>query len=72
MRQVSELLRREHLVANSVYGADDGGIARIGFDSLPQLGNVLIQGAAVRDVVKAPALFKKGVSIHCLILSLEQ
>ena len=43
---------------------DDGRLLRVAFDAFAQLRNVLVEGAAVRNVLQAPAFVKERVSIH--------
>jgi len=47
-----------------VDGADDLGVLRIPLDALAQLGDVLVQGAAVGQVVHAPAFVEQGIAVQ--------
>lgn len=43
-------------VAYTVDGLDEGGICGVGFDFFAELGDVLVEGAAVGHVVVAPGV----------------
>ena len=44
-------------------GLDDGWVFWVVFDALAQLGDVLVEGAAVGQVVEAPGVAEEGVSV---------
>ena len=51
-------------IPDTVYRLDDAGIGRVGFYAFAELGNVLVEGAAGRVVVGAPALVEEGVAVQ--------
>lgn len=59
-------------ISDTVDGADNGGGSGIGFNFFAQLGDVLIEGAAVGGVVHAPTDIEEGVAVDDFSLLLVQ
>ena len=59
-------------VSHTLNRLNNGGIFWIDFDSFSKLGDVLVQGAAVRHVIKSPALVEESVARDRLAFVLMQ
>ena len=59
-------------IPNPTHRLDDRRIDRIRFNPLPQLGNVLVEGARLGKVIETPAAVEERVAINHLARALVQ
>jgi hypothetical protein len=53
-------------IAHAPDGFDDPGIQRIDLNPLSQLGDVLIEGARLREIIDSPASIQEQIAINDL------